>query len=232
MSAGVSMNSRYPEALEATARGGDLRRTTEIAGESERGETQELAGRPHCDSKYWFGVVEQVTLETFFGLAGWRRKLLPHRGSFFNTWRSLDRSRLKQGFFCNESLTFTQRAGPLRFGFTFFSGTCLSTCCFGDLVLVLRNVKHGGRSPGRNEVRCSSVHCHVFATFGAVNQALVRELERPCGEASWQAAWEPRSSWRIVQIVGDLHVVPVQRKYWTRGWASAVQAPTGTFRIA
>ena len=117
-------------------------------------------------------------------------------------------------------------------GSLFFSGTCLSTCCFGDLVLVLRNVKHGGRSPGRNEVRCSSVHCHVFATFGAVNQALVRELERPRGDASWQAAWEPRSSWRIVQIVGDLHVVPVQRKYWTRGWASAVQAPTGTFRIA
>ena len=95
MSAGVSINSRYQVAQEATARGGDPRRTSEIAGESERGETQELAGRPHCDSKYWFGVVEQVTLETFFGLAGWRRKLLPRRCSWFNTWRSLNRLRLK-----------------------------------------------------------------------------------------------------------------------------------------
>ena len=88
MSARVSMNSRYQVAQEATARGGDLRRTTEIAGESEGGEAQELAGRPHRESKYWFGAVEQVTLETFFGLVGWRRKLLPHRGSWFNTWRS------------------------------------------------------------------------------------------------------------------------------------------------
>ena len=68
--------------------------------------------------------------ETFFGLAGRRRKPFPHRGSFFNTWRSLNRSRLKQGFFCNWSLTSFQSVGPLRFGFTFFGGDCLSTLFF------------------------------------------------------------------------------------------------------
>ena len=45
VSAGVSTNSRYPEALEAKARGEYVRSISEVAGESDGGEAQELAGR-------------------------------------------------------------------------------------------------------------------------------------------------------------------------------------------
>ena len=63
MLAGVSINSRCRGALEAKARGEDLRRPSEIAGESEGGEAQELAGRPRRE--YWFEVVEQAALRRF-----------------------------------------------------------------------------------------------------------------------------------------------------------------------
>ena len=76
-------------------------------------------------------------------------------------------------------------------------------CCFGDLVLV-RYVKHGGWSPARNEVRCSSVHCHIFATIGAGDQALVREMERLRGEPGCPSCrGSPCRGLSIVQIVED-----------------------------
>ena len=47
------VRSRYQEALEAKARGEDVRRPSEIAGTSEGCQAQKLAGRGHRDGECW-----------------------------------------------------------------------------------------------------------------------------------------------------------------------------------
>ena len=101
-----------PEALEAKARGEDVRSPSEFAGESECGEAQELSGRVRRDCECRFEVVEQVALRRFsVSRAGAGSP--SHTVDRFSTRGVL--SIVHQGFFCNWSLTFTQRVGPLRF---------------------------------------------------------------------------------------------------------------------
>ena len=73
-------------------------------------------------------------VETPFGLAGWRMKLLLHCGSWFNTWRSLNRSRLKKGLL----LQVVVVQHPLGWAAAFLGSLLelLVEPAFGDLVLV------------------------------------------------------------------------------------------------
>ena len=50
---GRCVNSRSQEAQEAKTRGEDVRRTIEIARESEGCQAQKLEGRRHRDSEHW-----------------------------------------------------------------------------------------------------------------------------------------------------------------------------------